>query len=109
MLVLVAIVLAIFVLPAPWSWIAVATAAIVDTVETLVLIRWSKRRRAVVGLETLVGRTAVVVTALAPQGQVKLDGEVWEARAPLELPVGAEVVVRSVEGLILDVAPMPPS
>ena len=69
-------------LPSPWGWVAVVVAAL------------DRRRRdgrassggrsggrAAVGAETLVGRRAVVVRALAPRGQVKLDGELWEARA----------------------------
>ena len=68
-------------LPSPWGWVAVIVAAVIDVVETGVFVWWSKRQAAAVGAETLVGRHAVVVRALAPRGQVKLDGEVWEARA----------------------------
>ena len=80
-------------------------AGLIDVAETTFFVRWSKRRRATVGAETLVGRTAVVVRALTPRGQVKLDGEVWEARADDDLVPGDEVVVRAVEGLVLDVEP----
>jgi membrane protein implicated in regulation of membrane protease activity len=104
-LTIVAIVLALTVLPQPWGWVAVLGAAAIDVVETAFFVRWSKRRRATVGAETLVGRTAVVVRALAPQGQVKLDGEVWEARCSEELLPGDEVVVTAVEGLVLAVEP----
>ncbi len=79
MLTIVAIVLALTVIPSPWGWVAVIVAGLIDVAETAFFVRWSKRRRATVGAETLVGRQAVVVRALAPQGQVKLDGEVWEA------------------------------
>lgn len=105
MLTIVAIVLALTVLPAPWGWVAVLTAATIDVVETAFFVRWSKRRRAAVGAETLIGRTAVVVRALAPQGQVKLDGEVWQAHGPVGLLPGDEVVVTAVEGLVLAVEP----
>ena len=105
MLTIVAIVLALTVLPAPWGWLAVLTAAAIDVVETAFFVRWSKRRRATVGAETLVGRTAVVVRPLAPHGQVRLDGELWEARAVGDVPPGAEVVVTGLDGLVLDVEP----
>jgi membrane protein implicated in regulation of membrane protease activity len=105
MLTIVAVVLALTVIPSPWGWVAVTGAALVDVAETVFFVRWSKRRRAAVGLETLVGRTAVVVRALSPRGQVKLDGEVWEARAEYDLLPGDEVVVRSVDGLVLVVEP----
>jgi membrane protein implicated in regulation of membrane protease activity len=105
MLTIVALILALTVLPSPWGWVAVIVAAVIDVVETVVFLWWSKRRKTAVGAETLVGRRAVVVRALAPRGQVKLDGEVWEARAPLEVESGAEVVVTGLDGLVLDVEP----
>jgi membrane-bound serine protease (ClpP class) len=106
-LTLAAIVLALTVIPAPWNWIAVVGAATVDVAETAVLIRWSKRRRAVVGAETLVGRIGVVVTALTPRGQVRVDGELWDAHAEYDLAPGEEVVVTSLEGLMLEVEARP--
>jgi membrane-bound serine protease (ClpP class) len=102
-LTLAAIVLAFTVIPSPWSWIAVVGAATVDVAETAVLIRWSKRRRAAVGAETLVGRTGVVVTALTLRGQVRVDGELWDAHAAYHLAPGEEVVVTSLDGLVLEV------
>jgi len=102
-LTIVAVALALTVLPSPWGIVAVASALAVDVVEVAYFARWSKRRRAAVGAETLVGRTAVVVRALAPRGQVKLDGEVWEARAAAEVAPGEEVVVTGRDGLVLDV------
>jgi membrane protein implicated in regulation of membrane protease activity len=104
-LTIVAVVLALTVLPSPWGWIAVIGAAAIDVAETAFFVRWSKRRRATVGVETLVGRPAVVVRALTPRGQVKVDGEVWEARASNDLLPGDEVVVMRVDGLVLDVEP----
>ena len=105
MLTIVAVILALTVLPSPWGVVAVAGAAAIDVVEITFFARWSKRRRATVGTETLVGRTAVVVRALSPRGQVRVDGEIWEARADADLPPGAEVTVVAVDGLVLDVTP----
>ena len=105
MLTIVAIILALTVIPSPWGWVAVIVAAVIDVVETVFFLWWSKRRKAAVGAETLVGRRAVVVRALAPRGQVKLDGEVWEARASLELEPGTDVIVTGLDGLLLDVEP----
>jgi membrane protein implicated in regulation of membrane protease activity len=105
MLTIVAVILALTVLPSPWGVVAVLGAAAIDVVEIGFFARWSKRRRATVGAETLVGRTAVVVRALAPRGQVKLDGEVWEALSDADLAPGAEVTVTAVEGLVLEVEP----
>jgi membrane protein implicated in regulation of membrane protease activity len=105
-LTIIAIVLALTVLPSPWGWIAVLGAFAIDAAEAAFFVRWSKRRRAVVGAGTLVGRTAVVVRALSPRGQVKLDGEVWEARASTDVEPGREVVVTAIDGLVLEVEPI---
>ena len=105
MLTIVAVILALTVLPSPWGIVAVAGAAAIDVVEIGFFARWSKRRRATVGAETLVGRTAVVVRALSPHGQVQLDGEIWEERAGENVPPGAEVTITPVDGLVLDVTP----
>ena len=105
MLTIVAVVLALTVLPSPWGLVAVVGAALIDVGETWFFVRWSKRRRATVGVETLVGRTAVVVRALTPRGQVKVGGEVWEARSEYHFAPGEEVVVTRVDGLVLDVEP----
>jgi membrane-bound serine protease (ClpP class) len=61
------------------------------------------------GSLTLVGRTAVVRTRLQPRGQVYLHGELWQAEAAggEDVGPGREVVVESVEGLTLRVAPAP--
>ena len=105
MLTIVAVVLALTVIPSPWGWVAMIVAGLIDIAETAFFVRWSKRRRASVGVETLVGRRATVVRPLTPRGQVKLDGEFWEARADFDMLPGDEVVVRGVDGLLLDVAP----
>jgi membrane protein implicated in regulation of membrane protease activity len=91
------ILLAVFVLPSPWGIVAVVAGGVLDVAESLVLLRWSKRRRSPVGAEALVGQTAVVATPT----QVRVAGELWEARSDDVLVPGGEVVVRGVEGLTL--------
>ena len=108
MLTIVAVILALTVLPSPWGVVAVVGAAAIDVVEIGFFARWSKRRRATVGAETLVGRTAVVVRALSPRGQVQLDGEIWQARAGQDVAPGTEVTITAVDGLVLDVRPSTP-
>jgi membrane protein implicated in regulation of membrane protease activity len=101
MLLVVAILLAIFLLPAPWGIVAVAGAGAIEVGEALFFVRWSQRRRARMGVETLVGRRAIVMSALAPAGQVKIDGELWGARSDSPVESGCVVVVRDVDGLTL--------
>jgi membrane protein implicated in regulation of membrane protease activity len=101
MLLLGAILLAIFVLPSPWGIVAVVSGGLLDVGESLVLLKWSRRRRAVTGAEALVGQTAVVVTPCRPLGQVRIAGELWAARSESGADPGDEVVVRAVRGLTL--------
>jgi membrane-bound serine protease (ClpP class) len=102
---LIGLLLAIFVLPSPWGLLAVVVAGVLDIGETVLFIWWSKRRRAAVGSEILVGKTGIVIRDLWPTGQVRIDGEIWQARCEGGCDSGTEVVVRSVEGLTLVVDP----
>jgi membrane-bound serine protease (ClpP class) len=103
MLLLGAILLAIFVLPSPWGIIAVFVGGTLDILESLALMRWSKRRKSVSGVDALVGQTAIVATPLRPRGQVHVAGELWAARSESGADPGDEVVVRAVDGLTLSV------
>ena len=105
----VAILLAVFVLPHPWGVVAVAVAGVIEVGESVLLLRWSQRRRAVVGAEALVGKVAEVVAGLWPEGQVKVNGELWRARCEGGADAGTRVVVRGIEGLTLTVEPEQPS
>jgi len=97
MLLFGAILLAIFLLPSPWGIVAILAGGLIDIAESLVLLKWSRRRRAVTGAEALIGKTAVVSSPT----QVRVDGEIWEARSDRLLRPGDEVVVQGVEGLTL--------
>ncbi len=100
MLLLGGILLAVFVVPWPWGIATVLAGGLLDVAESLVLLRWSRRRRAVTGAEALIGRTAVVATPT----QVRVAGELWEARADGPLVRGEEVEVVAVDALRLDVS-----
>lgn len=106
MLFLIAVLLAIFVLPQPWGLVAVAIGAALDIAETGVFLWWSNRRRALVGVEALVGKTGVATDDLWPVGQVKVNGELWRARCKGGCDAGTAVVVRAVDGLTLEVDPV---
>ena len=100
MLLLGAILLAIFVLPSPWGLVAIVAGGLTDIFESVVLLKWSRRRRAVTGVEMLLGKTAVVSTPT----QVRVAGEIWEARSDEALVVGEEMLVTGVDGLTLQVS-----
>jgi len=102
---LIALALAIFVLPSPWGVVAVVCALAIDLVEVGVGLWYSKRRRSSVGSQTLVGLTGVAIGDLQPDGQVRVDGEIWRARCEAGCEAGSTVVVRAVDGLTLEVEP----
>jgi membrane-bound serine protease (ClpP class) len=106
---IVALLLALLLLPSPWGWIAVIVAAVIDVVETTAFVWWSRRRRRLtrpaVGVQELVGRAGTAASALMPDGQVRVRGEIWSARSATPVERGTRVVVRSVDGLVLHVEP----
>lgn len=67
----------------------------------------AQRNKVVTGAQGLVGETGVAQTALSPQGKVFVHGELWDAIASSPLPVGQLVVIRHVDGLTLQVDPLP--
>jgi membrane protein implicated in regulation of membrane protease activity len=100
---LIGVLLAVFVLPYPWGLVAIAVGAIIDIAETTVFLWWSKRRNASVGVGMLVGKTGVAVGSLWPEGQVKVNGEIWKARCAGGCDAGTAIVVRGIDGLTLEV------
>lgn len=105
MLFTIALLLAIFVLPSPWGLVAVVVGGGLDIAETGLFLWWSKRRRATVGVESLVGKAGIASTDLWPEGQVRIAGEIWRARCDGGCDAGTKVVVREVNGLTLLVEP----
>jgi membrane-bound serine protease (ClpP class) len=101
MLLVGAILLAVFVLPDRWAVAVVALAAVVEVAETLFWIWLSRRGKVKMGPETLVGAVAQVVTPCAPLGQVRLQGELWRARCEEGAEPGERVRVQALDGLTL--------
>lgn len=103
MVILGAVLLAVFVLDPPWSFVAVGGAVAFEAAEAFVLVRWSQRRKVAMGAETLVGETGEVVDPLRPEGRVRVQGEVWRARCAEGALPGEQVRVRALDGLVLEV------
>jgi membrane-bound serine protease (ClpP class) len=90
------------------SWLVIiptvgATAALVIVAVSAGV--WALYRRPTTGAAGMVGQTAVVRTALDPEGQVQVDGELW--RAVVQdgpVPAGERVQILGVDGLTLRVA-----
>ena len=101
MLLVVAILLAVFVLEEPWTWIVVLAGATAELGEATLFVWWSRRRRAVVGVEALIGQRALVAAECRPLGQVRVVGELWQARCDPGADIGDEVIVKALDGLTL--------
>jgi membrane-bound serine protease (ClpP class) len=99
MLLLGGILLAVFVVPWPWGIATVLGGGVLDIAESPVLLRWSRRRRAVTGAEALVGSSGI----LATRNQVRVAGELWHAKSAEELVPGDEVKIVAVDGMTLTV------
>jgi membrane protein implicated in regulation of membrane protease activity len=102
---LIGILLALFVLPSPWGLVAVVVGGLLDIAETGAFMWWTKQRRSAVGVEALVGVRGIATSDLWPEGQVRLNGELWRARCDGGCDSGTRVVVHRVDGLTLVVAP----
>ena len=73
MLILLAIPLLIL-LPSPWNLVAFLVLVPLWVLELLGWNRTVKRRRRVVGAQTLIDKEAVAISPCAPDGQVRVDG-----------------------------------
>jgi membrane-bound serine protease (ClpP class) len=108
---------------APYLQISIAAIAAVTAVllgfflVIVTAILRSRRRRVVTGREGLIGARGVVRREFEPgqNGIVLVQGELWQAIAPDgRIGVGEQVVVQSLEGLLLtvrratDIVPAPP-
>jgi membrane protein implicated in regulation of membrane protease activity len=105
----IAILLAIFVVESPWNIVVVVVGCVLEVGEIAVLRHWSKRigRRteATTGAEAMVGKVAEVTQDCRPVGMVRVAGELWEARCDAGAARGESVVVERVDGLTLVVSP----
>jgi membrane-bound serine protease (ClpP class) len=77
----------------------VIAGGLLDIGESAFFLRWSRRRRAVTGAEALVGKSGVMAT----RTQVRVAGELWQARSSDELVPGDQVTIVAVDGLTLTV------
>jgi membrane-bound serine protease (ClpP class) len=106
MVLILTLILALVFLPWPANAAAIVIAAAWEVSGAMLSIRYSRRGRAQVGVETLVGTTASVITPLLPDGQVRVNGEIWQAHSEHGAPVGETVLIRAVNGLTLEVEPV---
>jgi membrane-bound serine protease (ClpP class) len=66
----------------------------------------ARRNKMVSGAQGLIGETGIAQTALSPSGKIFVHGELWDAVSSAEVPAGQTVVVRQIDGLLLQVEPV---
>jgi membrane-bound serine protease (ClpP class) len=91
----------LLVLPSPWNVIGFIVVLPIWVLELFAWNRTVKHRKKAVGAQTLIGKDAVVTTPCRPVGQVRLDGEIWEARCDAGASPGDRVRVIGRDGLQL--------
>jgi membrane protein implicated in regulation of membrane protease activity len=67
----------------------------------------AQRQPPIMGRKVMVGERAVVIGAGREEMEVSDRGEMWNAVSPQSLHTGQEVVIEKVEGLPLQVTPIP--
>jgi len=83
--------------------LAVALPFAAITMFLVSIVIQARRNKVLTGSEGMIGLLGVAQTALEPEGQVLVRGELWSAVAPSSIPSGAHVRVSGVQGLKLQV------
>jgi len=66
----------------------------------------ARRRPVVTGIEELIGQVAIALADFQERGQVRIRGEIWQARSNAPVRGGQTVRVQALDGLVLTVAPL---
>jgi membrane-bound serine protease (ClpP class) len=104
MFLIVALVL-FFALPWPGSLVGLLVGLLLFLGE---LGFWHRRVRGyprAVGRQRLIGATGIAISACRPDGQIRVNGEIWAARCVAGVDPGARVSVERLDGLTLVVRP----
>jgi membrane-bound serine protease (ClpP class) len=92
-------------LPSPWNLVGALVSLGLFVLEVVYWQRRMRSRKVQTGVENLVGAVGTVTETLAPVGQIRVLGELWEARSTRTLAAGSSIRVVAVNGLRLDVEP----
>jgi len=104
MALLVAIVLALIFLPWPWNLLAILGGLAIETVELTWGLSLARRWKPKTGSEAMIGTDATVVAACRPFGEVRVLGELWQARCDEGADPGETVRIDRIDGLTLVVS-----
>ena len=105
--IITALVIGYFFLDPPWRWLVLIPAAVVDSIDIILWLRWRKRR-SITGHEAFVGTKARVVSVQGDELTVRAKGQLWKASSLQVVHEQDEVVIEEVDGLRLVVAPARP-
>jgi membrane-bound serine protease (ClpP class) len=93
----------LLVLDGPWNLVGFGVCLVLGFGELFLWNRTVRGRRPTVGAETLIGSQAEVLSTCRPDGQVRLNGEIWDARCTGGAAEGETVRVVGRRGLTLEV------
>ena len=97
-------ILAFIFLDWPWRVVVIGLLALYEGFEILLWLKWRKKR-SITGAEALVGTVGKALSDVRPEGQVRVRGQIWQARCIDGVSAGDDVVVDRVDGLRLEVRP----
>jgi membrane-bound serine protease (ClpP class) len=89
-----------------WAALSISIPIGLITVFLMTIAMRARRNKVVMGEQGIIGETGIVTLALTPSGKVLLRGALWDATAPVSVPVGQQVVVRGIHDLVLQVEPL---
>ncbi len=88
------------------SWKTILVVAAASSLFVFVILGYAVRAqlsKVKTGMEGLVGETGVAKTDILGKGKVSVHGELWNAKSDLHISVGEEIIVVSVEKLVVKV------
>lgn len=89
-----------------WTALAVAVPLGLITTFLMGIALKARHNKIATGVQGLIGEIAIARTVLAPQGKVFVHGELWNAVSSAPVEAGAEVRIRAVSDLHLEVEPL---
>ena len=95
--------LLLLLLPEPWGAVAGLVALALFSLEVFYFYRRMRGVKVVTGAENLVGAVGKTVEQLNPEGHIRVQGELWQARASEAVPAGTNVRVVAIDDLTLEV------
>ena len=95
--------LLLLLIPEPWNVAATFAALALFSLEVFYFYRRMRGVKVVTGAENLVGAVGKTVEPLDPEGHIRVQGELWQARASEAVPAGTNVRVVAIDDLTLEV------